>query len=126
VLTPTTPFTEAELNPEYRRQQVIVLLTDGENVGGSGDGYKGVFGLGSTAQPKMDARLRELATHIKATGVIIYVIQFANDGTALQTLLKSVASGPDAPYYHYAPDADTLQDVFHEIANHLSELRLSK
>lgn len=126
VLTPATPFTEAVLNPEYRRQQAIVLLTDGENYGGSGDGYKGVFGIGSTAQPKMDARLWELATHIKAEGVIIYVIQFANNGTALQTLLKGVASGPDAPYYHYAPDADTLQEVFHEIASHLSELRLSK
>jgi len=126
VLTPTTPFTEAELNPEYRRQQVIVLLTDGENVGGSGDGYKGVFGLGSTAQPKMDARLRELATHIKATGVIIYVIQFANNSSSMQALLKEVATGPDSPYYHYAPNGATLQQVFREVANNLSELRLSK
>lgn len=126
VLTPAVPFTEAVLNPEYRRQQAIVLLTDGENYGGSGDGYKGTFGIGSTAQPEMDARLQELATHIKAAGVIIYVIQFANNGTALQALLKGVASGPDSPFYHYAPDAATLQTVFHEIANHLSELRLSK
>lgn len=126
VLMPPAPFTEADPDPEYRRQQAIVLLTDGENYGGSGDGYKGTFGLGSWAQPEMDARLLELADHIKADGVIIYVIQFANNGTALQALLKQVASGPDSPYYHYAPDADTLQQVFHEIANHLSELRLSK
>lgn len=126
VLTPDSPFTEADPDPEYRRQQAIVLLTDGENYGGSGDGYKGVFGIGSTARPDMDDRLKKLAANVKAAGVIIYVIQFANDGTTLQDLLKGVASGPDAPYYHYAPDADTLQDVFHEIANHLSELRLSK
>ncbi|MBE0531075.1 MAG: VWA domain-containing protein [Rhodospirillales bacterium] len=126
VLTPGSPFTEAVLNPPYRRQQAIVLLTDGENYGGSGDGYKGVFGIGSTARPDMDARLRLLAANIKASGVILYVIQFANSGSTLQVLLKEVASGPDAPYYHNAPDAAALQAAFHEIANNLSELRLSK
>ena len=39
---------------------------------------------------------------------------------------RRVASGPDAPYYYYAPDATALNGAFHEIANHLSELRLSK
>ena len=126
VLMPDAPFTEADPDPEYKRQQAIVLLTDGENYGGSGDGYKGTFGLGGTARPDMNARLTSLASNIKADGVLIYVIQFANDGTALQTLLKQVASGTDAPYYHYAPDDTTLQNVFYEIANHLSELRLSK
>lgn len=126
VLTPDGPFTEADPNPPYRRQQAIVLLTDGENYGGSGDGYKGVFGLGSTARPDMDARLRLLAANIKASGVILYVIQFANSGTTLQALLKEVASGPDAPYYHNAPDAAALEAAFHEIANNLSELRLSR
>ena len=125
-LMPDEPFTEADPAPEIPRQQAIVLLTDGENYGGSGDGYKTTFGLGSSAQSDMDARLLQLAGNIKADGVILYVIQFANDGTALQTLLRQVASGPVSPFYHYAPDGDALEAVFHEIANHLSELRLSK
>ena len=37
-----------------------------------------------------------------------------------------VAGEPDAPCYHYAPDSTTLQTVFQEVANYLSELRLSK
>ncbi|NJN05548.1 MAG: hypothetical protein HC814_02930 [Rhodobacteraceae bacterium] len=45
---------------------------------------------------------------------------------SLQALLKGVASGPKAPYYHYAPTPDALKKVFREIANHLSSLRLSK
>ena len=126
VLKPDAPFTEADPNPPINRQQAIVLLTDGENYGGSGDGYKGTFGTGSTARPAMDARLQLIADNIKADGVIIYVIQFANNGSSLQTLLQSVASGPGSPFYHYAPDAAALQQVFHEIASHLSELRLSK
>lgn len=127
VLTKELPFDDAGPDdPQRRKTRAIVLLTDGENVGGSGDGYKGVFGLNSTAQSAMDDRLRLLAANIKAGGVVVYVIQFANGGTALQTLLKGVASGPNAPYYHYAPDAATLNTVFQEVANHLSELRLSK
>jgi hypothetical protein len=120
------PFTEAVPDPEYDREQAIVLLTDGENFGGSGDGYKGTFGRGSDARPDMNDRLSALADNIKADGVIIYVIQFSNSGSQLQALLQTVASGPGSPYYFFAPDADTLQQVFRQIANHLSELRLSK
>jgi len=126
VLKPEAPFTEADPNPPYKRQQAIVLLTDGENYGGSGDGYKTVFGYGSAGQDGMDARLEELAGNVKADGVIVYVIQFANNVESLKTLLQGVASGPNSPYYHYAPDVATLSQVFREVANHLSELRLSK
>ena len=126
VLKPDAPFTEAIADPPYKRQQAIVLLTDGENFGGTGDGYKAVFGYGDAARPAMNQRLTQLAANVKANGVIIYVIQFANSGTALQALLKSVASGPNEPYYYYAPDASTLSQAFREVANHLSELRLSK
>ena len=126
VVKPPAPFTEAIPDPEYDREQAIVLLTDGQNYGGSGDGYKGTFGLGGTARPDMNARLLALADAIKADSVVIYVVQFAFAGTALQTLLQTVASGPGSPYYYFAPDAATLQQVFREVANHLSELRLSK
>ncbi len=126
VLKPDAPFTEALADPGYDRQQAIVLLTDGENFAGSGDGYRTVFGYGNAGRPGMDARLRLLADNVKADGVIIYVIQFANDGTALQALLKDVASGPDSPFYNYAPDAATLERIFREVADHLSELRLSR
>lgn len=125
VLTPDTPYTEADPSPDGERIQAIVLLTDGENYGGNGDGYKGIWGVG-TPQPNMDARLLELAGNVKASGVVIYVIQFANGGTALQTLLKQVATQDDAPYYNYAPDGAALTQVFTTIANSLSELRLSK
>ena len=126
VLVPDEPFTEAVAEPEGKRVQAIVLLTDGENFAGSGDGYMAVFGDGDAGRPAMDARLRELADNIKAAGITIYTIQFANSGSAMQELLKGVASGPESPFYHYAPDGDALTQVFKEVANHLSELRLSK
>ncbi len=127
VLTHAAPFTEADAeDPEIRRTHAIVLLTDGENYGGSGDGYKGVFGVGTVAQTGMNARLRDLAANIKKNDIVIYTIQFANAGGTLQALMKEVASGPEAPYYYYAPDADALTQVFREVANHVAELRLSR
>ncbi|MGB0682963.1 MAG: pilus assembly protein TadG-related protein [Magnetovibrionaceae bacterium] len=126
VLTPEAPFTEAVADPPYLRQQAVVLLSDGENYPGHGDGYKRTFGGGSDGREEMDARLLALAENMKADGIIIYVVQFANAGTGLQDLLQQVASGPVSPFYHYAPDANALKAVFHEVANHLSELRISK
>jgi len=126
VVKPEAPFTEADPTPDDPRQQAIVLLTDGENFAGNGDGCKTVFGYSSDGRSDMNDRLRALATNVKASGVKLYTIQFANSGGPLQALIKEIASGPDAPYYHYAPDPRTLQTVFQEVANHLSELRLSK
>ncbi|MPY70829.1 MAG: hypothetical protein GEU92_12150 [Alphaproteobacteria bacterium] len=103
----------------------IVPDAAGENYGESGDGYKG-GGIGSAARDEMNDRLRALAAAIKASGVIIYTTQFANSGGLLQALMREVATGPDSPYYHYAPDGEALRAVFREVANNLSELRLSK
>jgi len=126
VLKPDAPFTEADPNPPYVRDQAIVLLTDGQNCANSGDGYKRMFGSCSEGRDEMNTRLRKLAPNVKADTVQIYVVQFANKGTALQSLLKEIASGPTTPYYYYAPSSGDLKKAFREIANHLSELRLSK
>ncbi len=127
VLTPEAPF-EHTITTEYTPDRAIVLMTDGENCAAYGDAYKAVFGLCSStsARDKMNERAEKLAANIKATGVVIYVVQFVENSSTLKAFLKKVASGPDAPYYYYAPDSTALKGAFHEIANHLSELRLSK
>ncbi|MGB1026340.1 MAG: VWA domain-containing protein, partial [Rhodospirillaceae bacterium] len=126
VVSPEAPFDQAVADPDYDRVQAIVLLTDGENYAGSGDGYKGVWGLGYRGNDEMNERLLLVADSIKASGVEIYAIQFANGSGALANLMRDVASEEGSPYYHYAPDRDALRSVFREVANHLSELRLSR
>ena len=126
VLVPEAPFTDADSDPDGPRTQAIILLTDGEQTQAYGDGYKRTWGSGSSAQNEMNARLLEVAGNIKANGTLIYTIQFANGGGALQALMKQVASEPNAPYYHYAPDAQALKTIFTEVANHLQKLRISK
>lgn len=128
VVTPAAPFSEAVANPTYDRDQAIVLLTDGINCPNYGDGYKRVFGScnSNTARTKMDNRLRKLATNIKEQGILIYAIQFVDSDADQIDLMKDIATAPEAPYYYYAPNAAALKSAFREIANHLSELRLSK
>ena len=126
-LSPGAPFDEADPNPKGNHQRAIVLLTDGEQVGRNEDAYDRVFGDGSAAGPGgQDDRLRDLAANIKAQGVRIFAIQFYHDSGPLAALMKEIASGNTAPYYHFAPDGEALQDAFKEVADELSALRISK
>ena len=127
VLTPGEPFDDADPFPKGNHQRAIVLLTDGEQYGTPGDAYNGTFGNGYSAGANgMDDRLRAVAENIKAQGIKIYTIQFYHDSNELSDLMKEVASEPSSPYYYFAPNGRALNEAFEEIANHLSELRLSK
>jgi Flp pilus assembly protein TadG len=122
VLSPDAPYSEADPDPDGPRTQAIVLLTDGSHVRDFGDAYKRKL-----TTSELDARLRLIASNIKAKGILIYTIQFANGGSSTQVqLMKDVASEPNSPYYHYAPTAQELQNVFVTISKHLSKLRISK
>jgi Flp pilus assembly protein TadG len=123
--TPDSPFagdgTPPPTDPEKELVRAIILMTDGANTQASTDAY-----YGTRTASQLNTRTQQIATKIKDEGVIIYAIQFGfNDGPQ-ETLMKSIASGPESPYYQYAPDAPALQMVFKEIGNHLSKLRLSK
>ncbi len=127
VVSPGDPFDEADPNPKGNHQRAIVLLTDGQQWGSSSDAYGAVFGSGSSAgSGGMDARLLELSNNIKMGGIKVFVIQFYYNSGTLASLMKQVASGPGAPYYHFAPDGDALQDAFSEVADELSALRISR
>lgn len=124
VVSAEPPFDESAASTDPQR--IIVLLTDGANSGDSEDAYKGAFGSGSAAGPELDTRLQTIADAIKASGVIIITIQFANSGGSLQTLMQNVASSTGPPHYYYAPDGDALETVFEQIGAHVSVLRLSQ
>jgi Mg-chelatase subunit ChlD len=145
VLMPGDPFDEAVATVPFPRQRAIVLLTDGEIVGGNGDAYGGRFGSGTGAGTQTSAthgympsppaaantynnlnnRLLQLAANVKAQGIKLYVIQFDNTNPTLTALLSSVATEPNAPYYYNAPTTAELQAAFSQIASSLSKLRLS-
>ena len=126
VLMPAEPFTEADPDADPVPYRAIVLLTDGRNCGSEWDAYKGELGDCSGARAELNARLTTIAARVKADGIKIIAIQFANGGGDLEDLMKAVASEPNEPYYFYAPDAAALEDVFNQIGAHITDVRLSR
>ena len=143
---PGVPFDQAYTTVPFQRDRAIILLTDGEQVGGNGDAYKGRFGSGTIAGKNTDAahgtitvggtgmpnnldnRLRQLALNVKGEGIKLYVIGFDLAGNAAAlSLLNEIASAPDSTgsYFFNAPSAADLQAAFAQIAAQLSALRLS-
>lgn len=120
---PQVPFTEgADFQQGYEPERAIVLLTDGENTWRAGDAYN----RGMPNRQQRDDRLLDIAAAAKAAGIHIYTIQFANSSGDLAQLMKDVATEPNAPYYYNAPSGAELEDAFQEVANHLSNLRISR
>jgi Flp pilus assembly protein TadG len=146
VLTPGVPFDQAVATVPFKRIRAIIILTDGEQVGGIGDAYKGRFGLdtiaglntdntthgnvrvnGTLVQNNLDNRARQLAEHIKQEGIKIYVIGFELAGNAhSQTFLQDLASPADSDgVYFFNADTTNVSGVFKQIAASLSNLRVS-
>lgn len=78
----------------------------------------------------MDNRLNEGCTNAKNKGIIVYTIGFAKKESEVNsTVLKNCAS-PNAatgePLYYYAANATEVEKVFKDIANKLSDLRITK
>lgn len=109
-------------------QKAVVLLSDGENYFSSGIytaySYLSNNRLGtttpSTAANILDARTLKVCQSMKDQGVIIYAIALGDD----IELLKSCATGNN--YYFHVPSAAELTSAFKQIADSLSNLRVSK
>ncbi|MEM7570539.1 MAG: pilus assembly protein TadG-related protein [Pseudomonadota bacterium] len=126
LLSDDAPFTEGGENSQlyagYEKERAIVLLTDGANTTRPGDAYNRALNTRS----ERDQRLKDLAQKIKDSETLIYTVQFANGDGDLASLMKTVATKPDAPYYNYAPSSEQLTQSFRAVANNLANLRLAK
>ncbi|MEZ5931558.1 MAG: TadE/TadG family type IV pilus assembly protein [Alphaproteobacteria bacterium] len=78
----------------------------------------------SQARSTINTRMLELCTAMKDEGIIIYTITFRLNSTATQNLFRSCASRPG--FYFNSPSNSDLQQVFVQIADELSNLRLAE
>jgi Flp pilus assembly protein TadG len=84
------------------------------------------FGYGSirAAKEQLDRRMNALCREINRNDVKLYTITFGSSPDAeTQALFRNCASRKD--WYFHAPDEDDLDDVFRQIGQQLSNLRLS-
>jgi Flp pilus assembly protein TadG len=147
VLSSGLPYAEglAPDDDDYDKTvKAIVLLTDGDNevpdLGNhNASGYSaysyvtlqvdGANRLGATASAAaaaLDTKTAALCTSVKDSGIRLYTITFGPLSSEVQTMMYNCATLDEGERLHYhAPTSDTLEDVFAEIGEDLTNIHLS-
>ncbi len=112
------PFTAPPMDPNYKYQQVIILLTDGLNTQDRWYSY----------QSQIDARQQMTCDNIKAANITLYTIQVDTDGAPTSTLLENCASSSSGTTDHFflLTSADQIVTTFNQIGTNLTKLFISK
>jgi Flp pilus assembly protein TadG len=107
------PFSIPAIDPNYKYQQVIILLSDGLN---TEDRWY-------TNASSIDARQKKTCDNIKAAGITIYTVQVNTDGDPTSTLLQGCASDPSK--FFLLTSSAQIVTTFGQIGTALSSLRLA-
>ncbi len=113
-LTGGGPFTAPPLDPNYKYQTVIILLTDGLNT--QNRWY--------SSASSIDAREKMTCDNIKAADITLYTVQVNTDGDPTSALLKNCASSSDK--FFLLTSADQMVTAFNAIGTNLSKLFLAQ
>ena len=79
---------------------------------------------GGAATTEINNRMLTVCNAMKSEGIIIFAITFRLNNSTTQDLYRNCATSP--AHYFDSPSNDELQDVFHEIGNELTNLRLAQ
>jgi Flp pilus assembly protein TadG len=107
------PFTVPPMDPNYKYNQVIILLTDGLN---TQDRWY-------TTQSSIDTRQQKTCDNIKAAGITLYTLQVNTGGDPTSTLLQNCAS--DSSKFFLLTSSTEIVATFNQIGTALSRLRLA-
>ena len=117
-LTGGGPFTVPTMDPNYKYQQTIVLMSDGLNTENRWDGN------GSQVSAAVDARMSLACTNAKNAGITVYTVHVNTGGDPTSLVLKNCATSPS--YFFTVTSSGQLNTVFNQIGTQLSQLRISK
>jgi len=114
------PFpTPPPMDPLYKYQQVIILLTDGLNT--QNRWYSN--------QSQIDTRQQLTCNNINAAGFTLYTIQVNTGGDPTSTLLQNCAGSPgkypDSDKFFLLTSSSEIVTVFNQIGVSLSNLRVA-
>jgi hypothetical protein len=119
------PLTAPPMDPNYKYQQIIILMSDGLN---TQDRWYG-------NQSSIDGRMYAsggagTCKNIKDAGIIIYTVHVNTDGDPMSTLLQNCASpdgtDPKGPKFFHLTSASDMVTTFNKIGTALTKLRLAK
>ena len=148
VLSPRLPYADGKAYTARNVRKILVLMTDGDNslptytppdALGNGNrhgssyspyGYiwRGDLGLtpaagnSSPMRTALDNRMSTICTNMKAAGVTVFTIQFAQGSTNKSNLVRCA----DPAGFYNAVAARQLDDAFQSIAEAISDLRVAR
>jgi Flp pilus assembly protein TadG len=108
------PFTVPAKDPNYKYNEVIILLSDGLN---TQDRWY-------SDQASIDARQQITCNNVKAAGYTLYTVHVNTDGDPTSQLLKNCASDPSK--FFILTSASGMVTTFNQIGTQLSNLRVAK
>ena len=110
----SAPFTVPSFDPNYKYQQIIILLSDGLNT----------QNRWSSTQSAIDARETITCSNAKAAGITIYTVQVNTGGDPTQEVLRTCASSSDK--FFLLSTSGQIVTTFQTIGSSLSQLRVAK
>jgi hypothetical protein len=108
-----SPFTIPAKDPNYKYNEVIILLTDDLNT--EDRWYSNASSI--------DARPQKTCNNIKAANITLYTVQVNTGGDPTSTLLQNCAGDPGK--FFLPTSANQIVTTFNQIGTALSNLRLS-
>lgn len=102
-----------------KTEKVMILMTDGENTRAK----NGIFHNQAGQNNKADQTTRDLCRSMKDDEVTIYTIAYEVNDAGTRNLLQGCASA-EANYFN-AQNAGQLRKAFEDIANTLTDIRIS-
>jgi hypothetical protein len=104
------PFTVPAKDPNFKYQDVIILLTDGLN---TQDRWY-------SSASSIDNRQKLTCTNIKSAGITLYTVQVNTGGDPTSTLLQNCAT--DLGKFFLLTSADQIVATFNSIGVELTQL----
>jgi Flp pilus assembly protein TadG len=108
------PFTVPAMDPNFKYQQVIILMSDGLNT----------QNRWFTNAADIDARQQIACNAAKAAKIDMYTIHVNTGGDPMSTLLQNCASDPQK-FFHLT-SADQMTATFEAIGTNLTKLRVAQ
>jgi Flp pilus assembly protein TadG len=112
------PFTVPAKDPNYKYQDIIILMSDGLNTENRWDGN------GSWQSSAVDERMALACTNAKNAGMTVWTIHVNTDGDPTSQILKNCAT--DTSKFYSVTSSSQIGTVFTTIGSNLSQLRISK
>ena len=117
-LTPTAPFTQTRNQNQSKTDNVMVIMTDGNNTRSK----EGIMHENESQAPA-DRTMRTMCENAKRDGITIYTIALEIKDRETREVLEGCASQADG--FFNASNGDELGDAFAQIATSLTVARIS-